>query len=262
MFVALNLNLPFYSYGVLIFVGFILGMFIYRFNCQRLGNQPADLVDLSLTITIAPLLGARIFYIVTFPEQFSGAYDYLAIHEGGLVFYGGLIGGLMALGVFANLKKEPLRQLLDFMVPSFVVAHAIGRIGCLFNGCCYGMQTTLVKIYRLPADTENSFRHPTQIYEATFLLLTFFFLNFLLTGIYRYKRLFPGFVSGFYLISYSFFRFLIEFIRDDNRGGFFTPLHLSPSQVTAVILIAAGVYWLNHCYKYPYIIGVKLNEQS
>lgn len=262
MLVICNFNLPFYTYGILIVIAFILGMLIYRFNCQRLGNKPADLVDLSLIITIAPLFGARFFYIATFPGQFKGVYDYLAIHEGGLVFYGGLIGGIIATYAFARLKELSFRQLLDFMVPSFALAHAIGRIGCLFNGCCYGIKTTFLQIYRLPTDSGNSFRHPTQIYEATFLLLFFILLNFFLTRVYRYQKLFPGFVSGFYLISYSFFRFLIEFIRDDNRGGFFTPLHLSPSQGTAAILIAAGIFWLNYCHKYPYITGVKLNEQS
>lgn len=255
-------NLPYYSYGMLIVIGFLAGLMIYRFNCRRLGIVVPDLLDLSLTITIAPLVGARILYIITFPHQFNGLADYLAIHEGGLIFYGGLLAGLLALAIFAQQKRIPLRQLLDLIVPSFAFAHVLGRFGCLINGCCYGKPTVFLQIYRLAGDPQGLYRHPTQLYEAIFLLILFAVLNKLLTKTYRLNSLFAGFVSGFYLIAYSFFRFLIEFIRDDDRGGFFTFLYLSPSQIVALILVISGIFWLNHCYKYPYNTGDKSNGQN
>lgn len=262
MFAGCPLNLPSFSYGILLFFAFVAGMAVYSINCRRLAVKSAELVDLALVITIAPLIGARLFYILTFPRQFNGIRDYLALHEGGLVFYGALIAVLPALGIFASVKKIPFRQLLDLLVPSFALAHAIGRLGCLSNSCCYGAPTTAVQIYRLSSDPAGMFRHPTQLYEATFLLLIFFGLNKILTAVYRRQRFFWGFVSGFYLIAYSFCRFLIEFIRGDDRGGFLTSLHLSPSQIVALLLIISGIVWLNYCYKYPYTTGEQANEQS
>lgn len=254
--------LPTYAYGILMTFAFLAGTGLFALNC-RLRHEPMpDLVDLLLVMSISGVVGARLMYIALFPEQFHTMADYLALHEGGLVFYGGLLATLIALVSFARRKKLNLRVLLDFLAPSLALGHAIGRFGCLINECCYGSRTDLIHIYRISSDPLGCYRHPAQLYEAVFELLLAIVLSIFLHTRRGSNRANSGLIAGFYLIAYSFFRFLIEFIRGDERGGFFTPLHLSPSQLTAVVIMVCAAAWTFYCRKKSVGSGVKTNEQK
>ncbi len=252
-----GLHLPYYTYGILLLVAFAGGIWLFSSNCRALRKPLPDLIDLFLIVSISGIAGARLAYILLFPQQFKGLRDYAALHEGGLVFYGGLIAAFTALLIYLWRKKISWQSVFDCFVPSLALGHALGRVGCLVNDCCYGAPTALVKIYRLSNDPPGCFRHPTQGYEALFLVLIAMASTIILRS-EKYARLAkPGILSGFYLAAYSFWRFLIEFIRDDDRGGVFTVLQLSPSQLAAIILMVIGAGMIVYCYKYPADSGDK-----
>ena len=251
-----SLHLPVYTYGILLLFAFVSGIAWFAANCRKLGQPLPDLVDILLVIAISGITGARLLYIILFPEQFSGLADYFALHEGGLVFYGGLFSAIAGLFIYLRQKGIAWQPVFDCLIPSLAMGQALGRLGCLINGCCYGRRSEILHIYRLSGDPEGFFRHPTQAYEAIFLILMAVIATRMLhrqtaTGLRK-----PGILSGLYLSAYSGWRFLIEFLRDDPRGGFFTTMHLSPSQLLSIILMAMGGSMIVYCSKYSAGSGV------
>jgi phosphatidylglycerol:prolipoprotein diacylglycerol transferase len=227
-----------YSYGVIVFFASVVGITILAKNLKTIYYPIASIIKVATIISFAALIGARSLYIAVFPSQFANVFEVLAIHQGGFVFYGGLLLAIFALFTFAKINDLSVSALFDACAPALAFAHAIGRLGCLSNHCCYGIKTSINTYYRLPGESKNIFRHPTQLYEACFLLalgaiLQFFYLS-------ENKKHLSGFVAFFYLCAYTLFRFLIEFIRGDNRGPKFTSLNLSVSQLIGLVMLAAA----------------------
>ena len=240
----LGIDLPFYSYGILMGISFILGVFLFKFNSKKSNQSIPPLIDLFLIISIFGVIGARINYIILFPQYFKSLRDCLALHEGGLVYYGGLIAVLIALWIYCKIKKYSFAMIADYMVPSLAIGHAIGRVGCLINDCCYGAKTEFLKIYHLENDPVDFYRHPTQLYEIIYLLFLAVVFTFILRLNWSGKKENSGFVASYYLISYSVLRFFNEYLRDDSRGGFYTALNLSPAQVTSIVLAICGILFI------------------
>ena len=232
------MRLPYYFYGILTVFAFIIGFSLFNYLCKKFGILHPSFLNLSFVLGIPGILGARIAYILLFPEQFSSVYDYIAIHEGGLVFYGGFIASFIAFVIFLKYKKYNLWANLDLIVPSIALGHSIGRIGCLINHCCYGKKTDFIKIYKIT--NEHFYRHPTPLYESIVLFLVFVFVTKFIINKGK-KYFFSANIALFYVFFYSIFRFFIEYIRDDDRGGFYTFYNLSPSQIISALLFISAL---------------------
>jgi phosphatidylglycerol:prolipoprotein diacylglycerol transferase len=163
------------------------------------------------------------------------------IQKGGLVYYGGLIGGSLACILYAQLKKVPLWKLADIMAPSIALGYVFGRIGCLMNGCCYGRECTLPWAIHFPPGHPThpvggvaTGVHPTQIYDSLLSLGLYLFLAWL----YRRKK-FDGQIFSAYLVCYACTRSFVEMFRGDYPqhylGGWATPAHL-----ISIGILAAG----------------------
>ncbi len=178
---------------------------------------------------------------------FQGFYDYLKSgvvrldENTGITFYGGLIGGLLTfiLIYFTTvhfLFKDKIyltefNKLINIIFTIIPISHAIGRIGCFINGCCYGKETTsFIGIYH-----DGIKLIPTQLIEALFLFILFLISLKLL---FKKKNILP-----IYLISYGLFRFIIEYFRGDERGASIVDF-LSPSQFISLILIIVGIIFV------------------
>lgn len=148
---------------------------------------------------------------------------------GGMVFYGGLLGGALYLAVYCYYYKLNYTTLGAF-IPSLMLAHAIGRVGCLFAGCCYGAVCDLPWAITL----HNQARHPVPIYEAIGLLLGALWL---LHKKFSYKSMFT-----FYCIYYSILRFMLEFLRGDSIRGVY--YGLATSQWISIIIFILGIMML------------------
>ena len=155
-----------------------------------------------------------------------------------MTFFGGLVGGVITfiIGYYLYIKRHYknsnfTEDVLVIAPACITVAHGFGRIGCFLAGCCYGKQTDSIFGVNFPHLSYNVY--PTQLFEAIFLL-TLASILFLLA--YKYKN---KYTFSIYLLFYGIFRFLIEFIRGDDRGAYF--LSFSPSQLFSIICVLISI---------------------
>ena len=258
-------------YGVLIGIGFLVSFFLLL-KLRKYADLTVDQVyNISMIALFAGMIGARLFYVVQFWDQFRGRglLAILNVHEGGIVFYGGFILAFTAECLYAKwpsvrhmlgLKEkksddgaEPrknisLLALLDVLGPAMALAHAFGRIGCFMQGCCFGkpapngfpLAVTFPKgalaAARYPSVlTDGSVPvYPVQLFESAGNILMCGILLLLLRN-----RKYAGMIGGVYLILYGVMRFLLEFMRGDHTDSI---LGLTPSQFIAVaVAIPAGI---------------------
>lgn len=169
---------------------------------------------------ISALAGARILYVlINFNDYQNNLLDIFKIWNGGLVFFGGFIGGVLGAIIFLRIKKMDVWKTADVLAPGLALGHSVGRFGCLFAGCCYGKSCTLpiALTFTNPDSLAplNTPLHPTQLY----MIASNFVLFLILLAIQRRKR-FNGMVFLSYIMLYSLFRSIIEFFRGDFRGNF------------------------------------------
>jgi phosphatidylglycerol:prolipoprotein diacylglycerol transferase len=222
-------------YGVMVAVG-ILCAFIVLFWYNKIKKIDTGFTDFVFYNGIASIVVG-----FGFAALFQSVYDYIENPEAGfrfsgsITFIGGLIGGVICfLVVYFFFRKKyttKLYEVLSIIPCSIIIAHAFGRVGCFFAGCCYGKETDSflgVKFPRLPSPV-----HPTQLYEAVFLFVLFAVCTYLLLK-WNFRHNF-----SVYLISYGIFRFSIEYLRGDDRGELIG--NVSPSQFWSLLMIVIGV---------------------
>ncbi|MFO7913612.1 MAG: prolipoprotein diacylglyceryl transferase [Desulfotignum sp.] len=210
-----------YTYGLFLALGFMAAVWFSKRNARFYDIKPDDISDLFFVVLVCGLLGARLLYVLINIEEFqSNLLDIVKIWKGGLVFFGGFIGGVAGSVVLIRMKKLSFFKTADSISPGVALGHAIGRLGCFFAGCCYGRQCDLPFAVKFTHPDSlaplHMFLHPTQIYMAASNLALFF----ILIWIQKHKR-FHGMVFLSYVMIYSVFRFIIEFFRGDFRGDFF-----------------------------------------
>ncbi len=156
---GINRGLPVRGYGVAMFLAVAAGVGLAAHRGRQLG-LPADVIyGLAIWMFVAGFAGARLFYLVQYRESFRteswGEFLTSAVNiaQGGLVVYGSLIGGLAAYGLFVWRHRLPVLALGDIVAPSMLLGLAIGRIGCLLNGCCYGGPCEHAWAVRFPSDS-------------------------------------------------------------------------------------------------------------
>ncbi len=235
----------FYMYGLMIAVG-ILACFGLLFWYGKKKKIEEKFIDFVFYIAIAAILlgfGSAALFQATYNyiEDPSRGFKF-----GGITFIGGLIGGagtfLILYFIFRKRFKTRLIDILSFTPCCILIAHAFGRVGCFFAGCCYGKPTDSFLGVQFPDLAQKV--HPTQLYEAVFLFALCALCFFLL-----WKKNFKHNLS-LYLVAYGIFRFLIEFLRADDRGQLVGGI--SPSQFWSIGMVILGVvlyFLLNIAYK-------------
>jgi len=139
-----TLGLPVRGYGVMLMLGVVSAISIALSRCKKTGLSQDDFFSLATWVIVFGLLGARLFYVIQKWSELEGAtvmqkiYTSLKFTEGGLVVYGSVIGGLIAVLLWTRKRKMALLPTADAVTPAFFIGLAFGRIGCLLNGCCYG----------------------------------------------------------------------------------------------------------------------------
>lgn len=198
---------------------------------------------------IGAFIGARLLYALTqLPaiisilvhwsdciHSFGDFFAFLSFSFGGMVFYGGLLGGMAAAVIYLRRAKQPLSGYADLYAVGIPLFHVFGRLGCFFAGCCYGVESRFgfVTHASVAPAGDGVMRFPVQLLEAALLLCLFL----LLLSLYRKSSL-RGRLLGCYLLCYGVIRFAMEFLRGDTYRGFL--LGLSTSQWISLLLIAAG----------------------
>lgn len=250
-----GVNLPIFGYGVMLFLAFLGSMYLAAWRARKEKLDPEVIYDLALWVFVGGLIGARAFYVWQYwGIRVMTVADAFKIWEGGIVFYGSVIGGTAAFFLYRALRPFPLGAVLDVVAPSLALGIALGRVGCFLNGCCYGdVCQTLpwavtfpqnsapwldhVRHALIPANAPRSLPvHPTQLYSA----IDGFVLLLLLQAYYPLRRR-DGEVMALLMVTYPITRFLIEFLRNDE-AVFFAGMTIS--QNISVVLLACGLlYW-------------------
>lgn len=239
-----NFYLP--TYGVLVAIGFLAGLAITVKLARRSGLNPELITNLAVYVALSGMLGAKLMMIVFDWDRYMAnpgrIFSFETLQAAG-VFHGGLILALATAFFYMRHQGLPVLASSDAFAPGLALGHAIGRLGCLAAGCCWGTECSLPwaitfnnpRAAALTGVPLGEPLHPSQLYESITEAILFGFLY------WRYgKAHAPGQIIGLYLVISSTARFLIEFTRFHEQalpfGGPF-----SITQWIALGLLAAGV---------------------
>jgi phosphatidylglycerol---prolipoprotein diacylglyceryl transferase len=244
-----------FGYGAMLVLAFVTSTWLACWRARREKLDPEAVLDMAFWLFAGGLIGARLFYCVQYwGRGINNLLDVFQYWKGGIVYYGGIFGGVLAFLIYRKYRNLPLRPYLDALAPSIAVGTLFGRLGCFLNGCCYGDVCKLpwavsfpqhsppwdseVHFGLIPADALHSLPlHPTQIYSA----IDAFVLLILLTAYFPLRRR-DGEVLGVLMLTYPITRFLIEFLRNDEPV-FFMGLTISQN-ISLALLLASAAYWM------------------
>ena len=238
--------LSIYSYGVLLATAYVVGLRFALRRADRAGLNGQRVMDLGILIIISALVGAKLLlFLLEFDRFTSDPAQLLVLLKSGGVFYGGLLLAVPVAWWYIFNYQLPFWTTCDLFAPGIALGQAVGRMGCLLAGCCYGQTTEVpwgITFTNTLAFTNvgtplNIALHPTQLYEAAAMLLV---LGLLLAGEQRWKP-FPGRTFWTYLLLYGSARFIIEFYRGDPRGLVFDTMPTSQFVSALIVPVSLGM---------------------
>ncbi len=262
--------IPIYGFGAAL-CGALVGGWTLTLALGERDGWPRDVMGSAyFTAAVSGILGARLLYVLTNLGEFHSLSDVIAFRSGGLVFYGGVLGGFLGALAYVSKRRVPWLAFADVAAPTLALGSVLGRIGCYLAGCDYGVPLSASAprwlarlgtfprwpdgvagagagapawidqvLYRgLPLDAVASRPvHPTELYESVCAALLLGALLWL-----RPRATFRGQVFFAYMIGYGVLRFLLETVRGDPERGFLGPL--STSQWIALFTVStAGAAW-------------------
>ena len=227
----------------------VLVGWVARNELRKVDDSDKTILALAMTATACGVVGAHFCYVLPMLIRGQIGIDSLfSAWKQGSCFYGGFIGGAIGIAVLTHLRKLPTLRILDAVCGSLPVGFAVGKIGCLLSGCCYGLPVSFGLrfepgsfCYRTQVDSgqiqpDARFAlpvHPVQLYDIVFSIVLYWLLRTLQR---RHRR--PGVVLMTFLVAYSVYRFFIEFIRDDPNRHVFGGTGLSDAQYIGIVLFA------------------------
>jgi len=237
-----------FTYGLLVATGFLVAILLASSRAEKEGLDSQKVLDLCFYVMVSALLGARLLYVIVEYRYFlDSPLEIFKFWKGGLVFYGGLILGVLISLWYLKHNQMPMWKTADLLAPSIALGQLIGRWGCFFAGCCFGRKTDVAwgitfTDPRSLAPLEISL-HPTQVYLSLNAVFIFIFLMWL-----GKRKVFDGQILWSYGILYSIGRFLIEYFRGDDRG-FPVEQVLSTSQFVGVFVFSFSAFMLLTLYR-------------
>ncbi len=237
-------SFPIYSYSIFVVLAYTIGLTYGWFEVKRLKQDTIHAADISIWLFICGFLGARLLFVLVFPKPFiEDPVEIFRIWNGGLVWYGGLLGGSLAGVAYIIKHKLPFGLWMDILGHIIMLQLAISRFGCFFNGCCYGRPVEDLwcsVVYPVSHPALGLLQvpvHPTPLYASAACFAIFIFLAVL----QRFKR-FDGQVALTMLVLYPVSRFIVELYRNDPRGKTEIFGHtLSTSQTISVVVGTAAL---------------------
>ncbi len=238
------------TYGVLVSLGVLVGLWVSVRNAQRQGINPDDAWNFGILVVLSGIVGAKILYIINDWSTYAAhPREILSLNtlQAGGVFSGGLVAAFVAAVWYVRKRHMPPLATCDAFAPGLAIGHAIGRVGCFAAGCCYGKPTahvwgvifTNAVAHDLVGTPLNQALEPTQLFESAVEFANFFILMWM----FRRKK-FDGQVFGAYLILYGVARFFLEFIRDDpGRGSVFGGAMTGTQLISIFLVITGGLIW-------------------
>jgi len=244
-------------YGFFAALGFISGYFLLINRAGKYGLDKNIAGDIAFYSAVAGIIGARASYVIVNWDYYSkNLSEIYKIYNGGIIFYGGALAGLICGTIITRLKKINPLQMLDIAAPALALGHFFGRIGCFMFGCCHGRVCSSSSFTGVifPKYSPAYYRQietgiinpgttlplpviPTQLFESAFLLILSLTLIFYDKKIKRFN----GELFAVYLLLYSIFRFIIENFRGDYDHQFIYFGILTFSQLISLTLFVISI---------------------
>ncbi len=225
-----------HGYGLMIAIGIIVSVVMATHRAKKKSMSDDVVMNIAIIGVAAGFVGAKLLYVIVEFNNFLKN-PLAVLGSEGFVVYGGIIAGVTAVIVYCKIKKIIFLEYFDLTAPSIAIAQGFGRIGCFLAGCCYGKQTESFIGVVFP---EGSFApagvklYPTQlISSAGDFLITIILL------LYTKKAKHTGNVGAMYLMLYGVGRFLVEFLRSDERGAVG---YLSTSQFISIGIMIVAIF--------------------
>ena len=246
-------------YGLIVCLGIFAGFAYFSWRAKQQNIVFDDILDITLVTVITAVIGARLYFVVfyggyletdgTWIENILGSlYNIIAVWNGGLAIYGGIIFGALAVIFMSRRKKISFFKLADMAAPAVMLGQLIGRWGNFCNGEAFGAQTDLpwrMGLCNIETNYQMLYVHPTFFYESLWNLIGFVLIN-----IFYHKRKYHGEVAVWYFAWYGLGRAFIELLRTDS-------LMIGPIRVSSMIsfllvaaLIPLGIYLRMLCKKH------------
>ena len=229
MIPVITVSIP--TYEIFSTIGAVFAVILLYFRSEAYNIEFSRFLKYMLLAVTFLLVGSRLLFVLTMLPEITSVSELLFyIMNGGIVFYGGLLGAIFGVWFCAKLRNEDAGEFYNFCAPAIPLFHFWGRIGCFFAGCCYGIESH----FGFPMSFEPEVpRFPVQLLESTCNLLIFISLM-LVTRHYKKVNL-----LRLYLIEYSVMRFILEFLRGDIMRGIW--LGLSTSQIISILIFAVAI---------------------
>lgn len=230
-----------YWYGIIIGIAFLLGILFCTKRCKKFGIAEDNVYDCFIALVPASIIGARLYYVlfnldyyITHPKQI------IAIWEGGLAIYGGIILGAVAIVLVCRQKKISSLAMIDLFIIACMLGQALGRWGNFCNREAFGAETDIFCKMGLtnPSGT-TIYVHPTFLYESLFNFVGFILMNCFIN---RNMRKYNGQCLLIYFVWYGTGRFFIEGLRTDSL--YVGSTNLRASQILSAILVIIGIVLL------------------
>ena len=266
-----------YWYGVCIAFGICLALvFAFRHSVE-FGVDPDSMVDVILIGIVLGIVSARAYYVAMAPFEYESIWEMIAIRDGGLAIYGGIIGAFLFGGLACKWRKVPVLPMFDLTAMGFLLGQGCGRWGNFFNQEAFGCNTTLpwgmyseaTKAYLMGSTVTvhsgvvidpNLPVHPTFLYESIWC-----FVGFILLFRYIKKRRFNGDIALRYMIWYGAGRFWIEALRTDSLM-LVPSIGLRASQLVAgiavVVGVAAEIYFTHKFKDKPLMVPLAMTAEN
>jgi phosphatidylglycerol---prolipoprotein diacylglyceryl transferase len=240
-----------YGYGMMLYLSFVAGWWLVLRLCEEDGLPRGQAKACFLVTAVFAVAGSRLLFVATAPEVFHSLADVFRLSDGGIVAYGGFLGGLLGSALYCRAAGMPVLAWADCAVPALCSGLALTRLGCLLAGCDFGRPWSGAWALSFPAGSP-AFQehvaqgllpvtapaslpvHPTQVYES---LAGVLLLGVVLLA--RRRRRWPGEALAAFAVGYAVLRFLIEIVRADPQRGSVGPF--STSQFIALVTCAAGL---------------------
>lgn len=244
----------FSTYTICTLVGILVSGFYVCRTAKKRGQDDNDFIVFMIISAVGVLIGGHILYGITkypiivelitnwskYVTNFEDFIGCLSVIFGGAVFYGGLLGGMVAGIIYGKIKKFDMNVFSDICAPMVPLFHCFGRIGCFLGGCCYGIESPIgftVHNNELVYGLNDVNRFPVQLLEAGLNLLLFVALHYLLKNNKLKGKLFAT-----YLICYAVIRFFDEFLRGDSYRGYW--FGLSTSQLISIVIFVGAIIYI------------------
>ena len=220
-------------YGIIVTIAIICGFAFACVRARKIGINFDSMLDYAIFTILAGIIGARLYYVAFSGDTYSSFTDVIAVWNGGLAIYGGLIGGLLAIICVSAVKKVKLAKILDVAAPCVMLAQAIGRWANFVNAEAYGYNPDKIALYQdnifrmdIRAADSDFVRHtlPTFLFESVWNIIGLLVLLFVIEKIKKYD----GQSVLFYITWYGFGRTWIEMLRSDS-------LYISDIRVSSLL---------------------------